>query len=71
MKAKKRKMLKAKMERIAAGRNNGWLNFALAIDCKDCKDPEKGTYCKYREGYLDAEKTCVKKNCEAKKNAKP
>jgi len=36
MKANKRKALAAKRARIAAGTNNGWLNFALEIDCKNC-----------------------------------
>lgn len=68
MKKELRKKLEEKRERIAAGTNNGWLNFALPIDCKGCA-AEIGagsSYCHFRGDYLTKEKGCVKKAYEAK-----
>lgn len=69
MKYKHKKALKERKERIAAGVNNGWLNFSLEVSCRECEDQSDGAYCHYREDYLDFDEKrgCVRQTYEAKK----
>jgi len=65
MKIKHKRQLEAKRARIAAGTNNGWLNFSLAITCRECTDQAIGAYCSQREGNLTKDAGCVRDAYEA------
>ena len=67
MKIKRKRRLAAKRAAIAAGTNKGWLNFSLAITCRECTDQTEGAHCNYREDDLTKEKGCVKATYEAKR----
>jgi hypothetical protein len=67
MKIKRKRQLEAKRSRIAAGTNKGWLNFSLAITCRECTDQTEGARCNYREDDLTKEKGCVRDAYETKK----
>jgi hypothetical protein len=70
MKAKRRKALKEKQARIAAGTNNGWMNFSIETTCKTCDIKLIGSYCEYRGTPLTEEKGCVKEAYLARKEGR-
>jgi hypothetical protein len=46
MKAKRRKAIAAKRQRIETGTNNGWLNFLIDHCCGRCEDQTASVSCK-------------------------
>jgi hypothetical protein len=70
MKAKRRKALRDKKARIAAGTNNGWMNFVIESTCKTCDVKLIGSFCAYRESPLTEEKGCAKEAYLARKEGR-
>jgi hypothetical protein len=70
MKAKRRKALKAKRERIAAGTNNGWMNFSIETTCKTCDIKLIGSFCEYSGAPLTEKKGCAKEAYLARKEGR-
>lgn len=69
MKIKRKRQLEAKRAAIAAGTNNGWLNFSLPITCRGCDSSDTGDYCQHLGYNLTTEKGCTKRSLRGEEDS--